>query len=105
MPARPSDRKASAMSTAQKVHNKNSQCTFTDMSRKPRETLMVLMVNESEIRRIADGKLMPPKWGFFNNRHAERYRMLLDIAGNFNLQLRRSPIEANRATQHTASGQ
>jgi len=62
-------------------------CTFTDMTRMPRATLRIALVNESELRRIADGKLRPPTWGFFNSRHAERYRMLTDFAANFQKQL------------------
>lgn len=55
--------------------------------------LSVVIVNESDIRRIADGKLLPAVWGFFNNRHAERYRMLVDFARNFQNQLVRSTVE------------
>jgi len=69
-------------------------CTFTDMSRTPRATLRIALVNESELRRIADGKLRPPSWGFFNDRHAERYRMLTDFAQNFQKQLVRTPADS-----------
>lgn len=72
----------------------DNTCTFTDMSRTPRATLRVTVVNESELRRIADDKLKPPSWGFFNTRHAERYRMLEDIARNFRLQLVRTPADS-----------
>jgi len=74
----------------------DATCTFTDMSRKPHATLRIVIVNESELRRIADGKLAPPRWGFFNSRHAERYRMLGDLARNFHMQLLRTPTD-NRA--------
>lgn len=56
-------------------------------SRVPRATLRVALVNETELRRVADGKLIPPAWGFFNSRHEERYRMLVDFATNFQMQL------------------
>lgn len=71
----------------------DSTCTFTDMTRKPRSALRLTIINESELRRIADDKLRPPKWGFFNERHAERYRMLVDIARNFQTQLMRHPSD------------
>jgi len=67
--------------------DKSETCTFTDMTRMPRATLRIVLVNETELRRIADGKLRPPSWGFFNSRHAERYRMLTDFAANFQKQL------------------
>lgn len=93
----------------------NQTCTFTDMSRMPRATLRVLLVNETDLRRIADGKLNPPSWGFFNSRHAERYRMLLDFSRNFQKQLvrtsvdsssasSRSPFTSERAHPHKSSG-
>lgn len=69
-------------------------CTFTDMTRTPRQTLRVCIVNETEIRAIADGKLRPPNWGFFNSRHAERYRMLCDFCRNFQTQLVRTPADS-----------
>mmetsp|Transcript_106044 Transcript_106044/g.204081 ORF Transcript_106044/g.204081 Transcript_106044/m.204081 type:complete len:446 (-) Transcript_106044:76-1413(-) len=72
------------------VPSPNNTCTFTDMNRTPRATLRVVLVNESELRRIADGKLRQPGWGFFNTRHAERYRMLEDFARNFQKQLVRT---------------
>lgn len=78
----------------------DNSCNFTDMSRVPRATLRVTLVNESEIRRIADGKLVPPKWGFFNSRHAERYRLLADIAANFQFQLLRTPADGRSAAPH-----
>jgi hypothetical protein len=65
--------------------------TFTDMSRTPRPTLRIVMVNESELRRVADGKNDVPAYGFFNTRHAERYRMLSDFANTFQMQLLRTP--------------
>lgn len=68
-------------------------CTFTDMSRMPRATLRICLANESELRRIADGKLRQPNWGFFNTRHAERFRVLCDFARNFQMQLVRSPAD------------
>lgn len=70
-------------------------CTFTDMTRTPRPTLRIVIVHESEIRAIADGKLQPPTWGFFNSRHAERYRMLCDFSRNFQQQLIRTPADSS----------
>ncbi|CAE7298994.1 Catsper1 [Symbiodinium natans] len=69
-------------------------CTFTDMTRTPRPTLRICLVHESELRGIADGKLQPPSWGFFNSRHAERYRMLCDFSRNFQQQLVRTPADS-----------
>lgn len=68
--------------------------TFTDMSRMPRATLRIALVNESELRRISDGKLRPPSWGFFNERHEERFRMINDFAKNFGKQLVRTSADA-----------
>lgn len=73
---------------------RDQTATFTDMTRRPRASLRVALVNESELRRIADGKLRPPNWGFFNDRHAERYRMLTDFARNFQKQLVRTSADA-----------
>jgi len=70
-------------------------CTFTDMTRTPRATLRVTLVNESELRSVADGKLCPPRWGFFNARHSERYRVMEDFAKNFQMQLVRTPAHGN----------
>jgi hypothetical protein len=69
-------------------------CTFTDMTRMPRATLRIALVNETELRRIADGKLRPPSYGFFNDRHAERFRMLTDFGRNFQKQLVRTSADA-----------
>eukprot|EP00439_Symbiodinium_sp_Y106_P069307 s100_g11.t3 len=69
-------------------------CTFTDMTRTPRPTLRICLVHESELRGISDGKLQPPSWGFFNSRHAERYRMLCDFSRNFQQQLVRTPADS-----------
>jgi len=91
-PTRPESRKHGSSSSTDRGGD-DSTCTFTDMSRTPRATLRVTLVNESDLRRIADDKLRPPNWGFFNSRHAERYRMLLDIARNFQLQLVRTPTD------------
>merc|ERR1719401_3110312 len=72
-------------------------CTFTDMSRTPRATLRIEIVNETELRMIADGKLQPPSWGFFNRRHGERYRLLKDFAANFQRQLVSTPANTRGA--------
>lgn len=69
-------------------------CTFSDMTRTPRPTIRICIVHESEIRAIADGKLQPPSWGFFNSRHQERYRMLCDFSRNFQQQLIRTPADS-----------
>mmetsp|Transcript_158890 Transcript_158890/g.509604 ORF Transcript_158890/g.509604 Transcript_158890/m.509604 type:complete len:463 (-) Transcript_158890:123-1511(-) len=79
----------------------NDTCTFTDMSRQPRPTLRVLLINESEIRRIADGKLRAPSFGFFNTRHAERYRMLVDFARNFQKQLVRASVDSGASNSRS----
>eukprot|EP00927_Polykrikos_kofoidii_P041164 TRINITY_DN35084_c0_g1_i1.p1 TRINITY_DN35084_c0_g1~~TRINITY_DN35084_c0_g1_i1.p1 ORF type:complete len:475 (+),score=56.73 TRINITY_DN35084_c0_g1_i1:121-1425(+) len=72
---------------------KDSTCTFTDMAQTPGATLRAMIVNETELRRIADGKLKPPNWGFFNGRHEERYGLLVDLAKNFKWQLLRTPAD------------
>merc|ERR1719298_235681 len=64
------------------------------MTRMPRGTLRVTLVNESELRRVSDGKLRPPSWGFFNDRHAERFRMITDFARNFQKQLVRTSTDS-----------
>ncbi|CAK0841558.1 unnamed protein product [Prorocentrum cordatum] len=46
---------------------------------------------------IADGKLQPPSWGFFNHRHAERYNVLRDFATNFQRQLVSTPANPRGA--------
>lgn len=89
-PTRPEGRKSSKPS----CHSSTQTATFTDMSRTPRASLRIVLVNESEIRRVADGKLSAPTWGFFNTRHAERFRMLNDFAKNFKMQLVRTPADA-----------
>jgi len=76
----------------------DTTCTFTDMTRQPRATLRVVLVNETELRRVADGKLRPPAYGFFNERHAERFRMITDFGRNFQKQLIRTP--ANSRSMH-----
>jgi len=96
-PSRPStSRKRSeslgSVGSGRAAHGRNT-CTFIDMSRSPRPMLRIVMVNESELRRVADGKLIPPRWGCFNSRHQERYRMLEDFARNFHKQLLRSPSD------------
>lgn len=75
MPTRPSARQPSKTNS--------STATFTDMSRRPVPRCKLVLVNESELRRMVDGKFEPPTWGFFNDRHAERYQMLLDFAQNW----------------------
>jgi len=60
-----------------------------------------LLINESEIRRIADGKLRAPSFGFFNTRHAERYRMLVDFARNFQKQLVRTSVDSGASNSRS----
>lgn len=59
--------------------------------------LRIILVNESELRRIADGKLRAPTWGFFNLRHAERYQELDDFARNFRKQLTKPAASTPKA--------
>lgn len=97
------------------VHGGSDTCTFTDMSRTPRATLRIAIANETELRAIADGKLQPPSWGFFNHRHAERYNVLRNFAENFQRQLvstpanprgapSRSPFTSERAHRTDSKG-
>lgn len=101
-PMRPESKKVRQRS-ASKDAQLHSTCTFTDMSRTPRATLRVMLVNESDVRKIADGKLSAPSWGFFNARHAERYRMLVDFARNFHTQLVRTPADCSASGQRSPS--
>lgn len=78
-----------------KEYSEAMTATFQDMTRRPRAALRILLVNESELRRIADGKLGPPEWGFFNSRHHERFRMVQDLAQLFQKQLVRSTCDAS----------
>jgi len=93
-PTRPENRIPGIQSKTLAQPSTLETCTFTDMTRTPRQTLRICIVNESEIRAIADGKLRPPNWGFFNSRHAERYRMLCDFCRNFQKQLVRTPADS-----------
>jgi len=93
-PTRPENKTPSEKNKIAATSSSMETCTFTDMTRTPRPTLRICIVNESEIRAIADGKLRPPSWGFFNSRHAERYRMLGDFCRNFQKQLVRTPADS-----------
>jgi len=93
-PTRPENSSRSSSKSRWRLERSKSEtCTFTDMSRKPRATLRIAVVNETELRRLADGKLCAPTWGFFNSRHAERYRMMVDFANSFQMQLLRTPAD------------
>lgn len=98
-PTRPENSHNPSRSRWRLERHKSETCTFTDMSRKPRATLRIAVVNETELRRLADGKLNAPSWGFFNSRHAERYRMMMDFACSFQMQLLRTPADP-RAMGH-----
>jgi len=95
-PGRPGKRRLSVTNVP---GDAKETCTFTDMTRIPRATLRVCLVNESELRRISDGKLRPPSWGFFNDRHAERFRMVQDFARNFQKQLVRTSADPRTIEQ------
>jgi hypothetical protein len=64
--------------------------------------LRLIVVNESELRRISDGKLRPPKWGHFNARHARRWAEIKEVARLLSLQLS-LPIYGSTATQLSSS--
>jgi len=70
--------------------------SFVDETRRPPATLRIVLVNESDLRRVADSKLRPPSSGFFNKRHELRYGILVDFARNFQLQLIRTPSRASQ---------
>jgi len=101
-PTRPENCARSASKSRWRLERHRSEtCTFTDMSRKPRATLRIAVVNETELRRLADGKLNAPSWGFFNSRHAERYRMMMDFASSFQTQLLRTPADPRSMGQRS----
>jgi len=66
-----------------------------------RGTLRVVLANESDLRRIADGKLNPPACGFFNGRHRERYKILQDFSASFHSQLVRTPADIRSASSRS----
>jgi hypothetical protein len=49
--------------------------------------LRVDLVNEQEMREIASGVIAPPDWGFFNNRHKQRWELLTKMSELFENQL------------------
>ena len=49
--------------------------------------IRVVMVNEQELRDIASGAIQPPSWGFFNDRHRERWAILKAFSELFESQL------------------
>jgi len=62
---------------------------------KPRPVLRIIIINETEVRKIADGKLNPPESGCCNSRHMERFHIMEDLARNFQRQLVSTPAPAN----------
>ena len=49
--------------------------------------LRIDLVNEQEMREICSGTIVPPKWGFFNNRHKQRWELLTKMGELFENQL------------------
>ena len=49
--------------------------------------LRVDLVSEQEMRDIASGVICPPDWGFFNNRHKQRWELLVHMSELFENQL------------------
>jgi hypothetical protein len=49
--------------------------------------LRIDLVNEQEMREICAGTILPPKWGFFNNRHKQRWELLTKMSELFENQL------------------
>lgn len=49
--------------------------------------LRVDLVNEQEMRDICTGAMVPPDWGFFNNRHKYRWEVLCKMSELFENQL------------------
>jgi hypothetical protein len=49
--------------------------------------LRIDLVNENEMRDICSGVILPPSWGFFNNRHKYRWEILLKMSELFENQL------------------
>lgn len=62
---------------------------------RPRPVLRIIIVNETEVRKIADGKLNPPESGCCNSRHQERFHLMEDLARNFQRQLVSTPAPAS----------
>ena len=49
--------------------------------------LRVVLVSEPEMREISSGVIKPPDWGFFNNRHKQRWDLLQQMSELFENQL------------------
>ena len=49
--------------------------------------LRVDLVSEQEMRDIASSTIAPPDWGFFNNRHKQRWELLVRMSELFENQL------------------
>jgi hypothetical protein len=49
--------------------------------------LRVDLVSEQEMREISSGTICPPEWGFFNNRHKQRWELLRKMSELFENQL------------------
>eukprot|EP00397_Hematodinium_sp_SG-2012_P025243 GEMP01026353.1.p1 GENE.GEMP01026353.1~~GEMP01026353.1.p1 ORF type:complete len:368 (+),score=40.21 GEMP01026353.1:188-1291(+) len=61
--------------------------TMCNMRFRPQPSLKIILVNETELRKIHDGKMTPPAWGLFNARHDRRWNRLKEIAKHFHDQL------------------
>ena len=51
--------------------------------------IRIVLVNEQELRDICAGEIAPPVWGFFNDRHKERWQSLKAFSELFELQLKK----------------
>lgn len=51
--------------------------------------IRIVLVNEQELRDICAGEIAPPAWGFFNDRHKERWSSLKSFSELFENQLRK----------------
>jgi hypothetical protein len=51
--------------------------------------IRIVLVNEQELRDICAGEIAPPVWGFFNDRHRERWSSLKSFSELFENQLRK----------------
>jgi len=61
--------------------------TMTNLRFTPQPMLKIVLVNETELRKIHDEKLNSPSWGMFNARHYKRWKRLKNIAYQFHNQL------------------
>lgn len=68
-------------------HEPQPAATMCNMRFRPQPSLKVVLVNETDLRKIHDGKLSQPSWGLFNDRHKRRWILLKEIAQHYNRQL------------------